>query len=204
MIVYNHDYVLLGCETSYNIKSQKPEKNSQADFFASPEVFCMWPCYPGRFVELWKVTRIGHSNCVDNGLVVSKDAVRHLLSILDPDGVDRRRRRRLQWQCRLYRGVGPNFTWHIDCYDRLKPYCVCISGCKSSIVAVNPGSQLVTSSSLWSMKLVAHVVLFWETCTHSLGELTRMAWQARRALSTARSEQTSVSKHCVASLESMV
>lgn len=68
-----------------------------------------------------------HSTCVANGFVVSKDTVRHLLSILDPGGVDRRRRRKLQR--RLYRGVGPNFTWHLDSYDKLKPYGICINGC---------------------------------------------------------------------------
>ena len=68
-----------------------------------------------------------HSRCIANGFVVSRETVRHLLSILDPEGVETRRRRRLRR--RLYRGVGPNFTWHMDCYDKLKPYGICISGC---------------------------------------------------------------------------
>ena len=89
----------------------------------------MGPVHPGQFAEFWEVTRISldalkvcrkwASSVQDNG--------RHLLSIVDPDGVDRRRRRRLQR--RLYRGVGPNFTWHLDCYDKLNPYSICISGC---------------------------------------------------------------------------
>ena len=68
-----------------------------------------------------------HSLCVANGLKVSRDRVRLLLQILDPVGVDQRRRHRLQR--RLYQGVGPNFTWHIDSYDKLKPYGICINGC---------------------------------------------------------------------------
>ena len=68
-----------------------------------------------------------HSKCVASGLRISRDNVRHLLSILDPESVNTRRRRRLQR--RQYRGVGPNFTWHLDSYDKLKPYGICINGC---------------------------------------------------------------------------
>ncbi|PIK49000.1 hypothetical protein BSL78_14106 [Apostichopus japonicus] len=68
-----------------------------------------------------------HSHCVANGLKVSRNHVCLLQRILDPDAVNQRRRRRLQR--RRYRGVGPNFTWHIDSYDKLKPYGICIKGC---------------------------------------------------------------------------
>lgn len=68
-----------------------------------------------------------HQECLAHGLRVSRDTVRHLLGILDPNGVNQRRRRRLQR--RLYRGVGPNFTWHMDSYDKIKPYGICINGC---------------------------------------------------------------------------
>lgn len=71
--------------------------------------------------------RAMHSQCVSHGLRTSRDKVRLLLKILDPEGVDQRRRRRLQR--RMYRGVGPNFTWHLDSYDKLKPYGICINGC---------------------------------------------------------------------------
>jgi hypothetical protein len=68
-----------------------------------------------------------HARCLENYIVVSNHTVRHLLGILDPNGVQMRQRRKLQR--RIYRGVGPNFTWHTDCYDKLKPYGICISGC---------------------------------------------------------------------------
>ena len=68
-----------------------------------------------------------HQKCLEHGLRVSRDTVRLLLSILDPRGVETRRRRRLQR--RRYHGVGPNFTWHVDSYDKLKPYGICINGC---------------------------------------------------------------------------
>ena len=63
----------------------------------------------------------------DHGLAVCKDTVRYALRILDPDGVDRRLRRRLQR--RQYKGRGPNFIWHIDGYDKLKPFGFSIHGC---------------------------------------------------------------------------
>ena len=63
----------------------------------------------------------------DHGLAVCKDTVRYVLRILDPDGVDRRLRRRLQR--RQYKGRGPNFIWHIDGYDKLKPFGFSIHGC---------------------------------------------------------------------------
>ena len=45
--------------------------------------------------------------------------VRHALRILDPEGVSERLRHRLQR--RQYKGRGPNFLWHFDGFDKLKP-----------------------------------------------------------------------------------
>ena len=63
----------------------------------------------------------------DYGLTVCKDTVRYALRILDPDGVDRQLRHRLRR--RQYKGRGPNFIWHIDGYDKLKPFGFAIHGC---------------------------------------------------------------------------
>ena len=63
---------------------------------------------------------------VDHDLVVAKETLRHALRILDPEGVDERLRHRLQR--RQYKGRGPNFLWHIDGFDKLKPYGFCIHG----------------------------------------------------------------------------
>ena len=60
------------------------------------------------------------------GLSVHKETVRHLLQIVDPEGVAQRSRHRLQR--RQYRARGPNFIWHIDGYDKLKPFGFCIHG----------------------------------------------------------------------------
>ncbi|XP_046569551.1 uncharacterized protein LOC124277874 [Haliotis rubra] len=70
--------------------------------------------------------KLMHLKCRQEGLVVTQDTVRMLLHILDPVGVAVRRRHRLQR--REYLNCGPNFLWHIDSYDKLKPYGICING----------------------------------------------------------------------------
>lgn len=68
-----------------------------------------------------------HLKLIQNGFVVKQDTVRAILNILDPDGVNQRKRNRLRR--RQYANKGPNFLWHIDGYDKLKPYGIAISGC---------------------------------------------------------------------------
>ena len=63
----------------------------------------------------------------DHKLVVSQNTVRQALKLIDPDGVTRRRKHRLQR--RLYKARGPNHLWHLDGYDKLKPFGFCIHGC---------------------------------------------------------------------------
>ncbi|XP_053302891.1 uncharacterized protein LOC128461802 [Pleuronectes platessa] len=67
-----------------------------------------------------------HLKSIQVGYVVTQETIRHLLKILDPRGVELRRRKRLRR--RLYQNPGPNFLWHIDSYDKLKPYGICING----------------------------------------------------------------------------
>lgn len=59
-------------------------------------------------------------------LKVSRNLVRQILKAVDPDGVTRRKRRKLQR--RRYINPGPNYTWHIDGYDKLKPFGFAIHG----------------------------------------------------------------------------
>ena len=44
----------------------------------------------------------------------------------DPVGVDRRKRRK--FSRREYHSFGPNYTWHIDGCDKLKPFGIAIHG----------------------------------------------------------------------------
>lgn len=68
-----------------------------------------------------------HLKCLQNGFVVTQDIVRQLLLCLDPQGVELRKRKRLRR--RQYANKGPNYLWHLDSYDKLKPYGICINGC---------------------------------------------------------------------------
>lgn len=57
---------------------------------------------------------------------VTQHSVRNILKSLDPAGVELRKRRRLKR--RDYVNPGPNFAWHMDGYDKLKPYGFAIHG----------------------------------------------------------------------------
>lgn len=62
----------------------------------------------------------------DCGLVIQRDKVMELMRVIDPDGVERRKQKRLLR--RQYAAPGPNFVWHIDGYDKLKPFGFAIHG----------------------------------------------------------------------------
>ena len=53
-------------------------------------------------------------------LKVKRDNVMKYLRIIDREGVERRKRRRLKR--RRYTSPGPNFIWHFDDWDKLAPF----------------------------------------------------------------------------------
>jgi hypothetical protein len=61
-----------------------------------------------------------------NGIVVPRLVVEMLLHEIDPEGVSERKRHRLR---RIYHNPGPNYAWHCDGYDKLKPFGFPIHGC---------------------------------------------------------------------------
>ena len=65
--------------------------------------------------------------CSSYGLVVDRETVRLALKALDPEGVQRRSNNRLRRR-KYQQANGPNFLWHIDGYDKLKPFGFCIHG----------------------------------------------------------------------------
>ena len=68
-----------------------------------------------------------HVKCVQHGLYVRREDVRTIMCFLYPDDMNSRRRKRLTR--RTYFAKGPNYIWHVDGYDKIKPYGICISGC---------------------------------------------------------------------------
>lgn len=53
-----------------------------------------------------------YAKCIMAGFAVSQKTVRLMLSIIDPEGVKQRSKKRLQR--RKYSNPGPNYVWHID------------------------------------------------------------------------------------------
>ena len=62
-----------------------------------------------------------------NGIRVPRIVVQELLRELDPEGTELRKGHRLKR--RKYYNPGPNYSWHCDGYDKLKPYGFPIHGC---------------------------------------------------------------------------
>ncbi|XP_013390872.1 uncharacterized protein LOC106159197 [Lingula anatina] len=60
------------------------------------------------------------------GLIVRRNTVMQLLRTLDPEGVEIRRRRRLKRK--VYISPGPNYAWHVDGNDKLKPFGFAVHG----------------------------------------------------------------------------
>ena len=71
--------------------------------------------------SMWHILRLRYHINVPRRLVAS------LMKEVDPEGVELRKRRRLHR--RTYVSPGPNFAWHVDGYDKLKPYGFSIHGC---------------------------------------------------------------------------
>ena len=61
------------------------------------------------------------------GIPVRRNTVMELIRELDPVGVVHRRKRKLRR--RTYSVPGPDYLWHIDGHDKLKPYGFSIHGC---------------------------------------------------------------------------
>ncbi len=64
---------------------------------------------------------------IKHGLKVTRDTVMRAMRVIDPEEVQNRRRHRLRR--RRYFTPGPNFLWHLDGWDKLKPYGFCVHGC---------------------------------------------------------------------------
>lgn len=78
------------------------------------------PGCSGGYRAVWHTLRI-------EGMQVPRDVVRVILKELDPQGVQQRKSKTLRR--RIYHTPGPNYTWHVDGYDKLKPYGFPVHGC---------------------------------------------------------------------------
>uniref|UniRef100_A0A1A8MDN9 Integrase core domain-containing protein n=2 Tax=Nothobranchius pienaari TaxID=704102 RepID=A0A1A8MDN9_9TELE len=70
---------------------------------------------------MWQILKQKYS------FTVRRKDVMLLMREVDPSGIENRLRRR--FARRTYHSLGPNEVWHVDGYDKLKPFGIGISGC---------------------------------------------------------------------------
>ena len=103
----------------------------------------------------------------NSNLTADKENVRLILKSLDPVGADRWKRQKLP-RCK-YHSFGPNHTWHIDGYDKLKPFGTATDG------AIDGYSRriiwLKSSSSNNNSKVIAN---FYLCCIKELNLIPRV------------------------------
>ena len=58
--------------------------------------------------------------------ITDRESVKICVKVLDPAGVSLRKQHKLAR--RSYCNKGPNYLWHIDGNDKLKPFYLCIDG----------------------------------------------------------------------------
>ena len=74
----------------------------------------------GGYRTTWHTLRM-------EGMQVPRRIVEGIVRELDPEGCELRQRKRLRR--RKYRAPGPNYVWHLDGYDKIKPIGFPIHGC---------------------------------------------------------------------------
>ena len=104
---------------SYGLKRRQPDYNIDEIRELIQEKL-RGPACMGGYRLIWHALRI-------SGYQVPRRVVEQLMKELDPEGIEIRRSRRLRR--RTYRVPGPNYCWHTDGYDKLKPYGFPIYGC---------------------------------------------------------------------------
>ena len=62
----------------------------------------------------------------DHEIRIPRDMVLQMMREIDPEGVRQRKAHRLVRH--RYHAQGPNYVWHVDGYDKLKPYGFCFHG----------------------------------------------------------------------------
>lgn len=80
----------------------------------------------GGYRNIYRLLRQKHH------MNVTQEMVRNVLRQMDPVSVLHRRQHRLHR--RTYVSQGPNYMWHVDGYDKLRPYGILISGLGSVVI----------------------------------------------------------------------
>ena len=89
-----------------------------------------------------------------------------LLTELDPNGSENQKAHRLRQ--RQYLSAGPNFCWHADGYEKLKPYGLSIQGCVDGFSS----KMLSVKNQQWSS--TSCIFLYWNS--EENGIFTIVSW----------------------------
>ena len=122
----NHDHhisysTLLRRLKQYGISRRNPNTLHQMDDVRKRvQEILNGPGSAGGYRSVWHTLEL-------EGLRVPRVVVQQLLVEFDPEGVSARKAHRLKR--RVYKNPGPNYSWHLDGYDKLKPWGFPIHGC---------------------------------------------------------------------------
>ena len=104
-----------------------------------------------------------------HGYTVSKHTVMRLVAGMDPAGSARRRGRRLTR--RIYHSEGPNYSWHMDGWDKLKPYGISVHGCIDGF-----SRRIMWLTACTTNKDSAVVASFYIDCLEEIGCCPKKLW----------------------------
>ena len=99
------------CQISYSTLLRKLKKYRLFRRGVSMSELINGPCSALGYRAIWHTLEM-------EGLRIPRVIVQDLLKEMDPEGSELRRKHRLKR--RVYQNPGPNYSWHIDGYDKLK------------------------------------------------------------------------------------
>ena len=103
----------------YGLKRQRPDYNIDEVKVSIQQIINGHGCLQG-YRAVWHTLQL-------RGMRVPRIIVQQLLREIDPEGTELREVHRLRR--RTYHNPGPNYAWHCDGYDKLKPFGFPIHGC---------------------------------------------------------------------------
>ena len=104
----------------YGLSRRNLDRQHQVDVRKRIEEIVSGPGSAGGYRSIWHTLQL-------EGLRVPRVIVQQLPREIDPEGVSARKRHRLKR--RVYSNPGPNYSWQLDSYDKLKPWGFPIHGC---------------------------------------------------------------------------
>lgn len=104
---------------SYGLRRQQADYDIGSVRAAIQDIVDGHGCLQG-YRSVWHTLQL-------KGMRVRRIVVQEILREIDPEGTEMRKAHRLKK--RVYHNPGPNYAWHCDGYDKLKPFGFPIHGC---------------------------------------------------------------------------